>query len=280
METLTSAPVCGLEASCPKCGGGCGPDGACLSCGLEGTVDKRRLPAWSPATWESGVRRSKAGVVALSALVLDVDSGATPEEVSAEWSVWRHLVHTSWSHSASSPKFRVVVPFARPVQASRWPGVWRWAASRCLAADRACSDASRMYFLPARRNVAAEFRAWSVRGDRVLGPDEIVAPPPTRPPAPTWRSRRTRARPHRLRELARERLRTDPAVRIGAGERLGGRVLGEGSSRRVKGVMCPACGRASVWWPVHPYRMFGWACDHRRSCGARGWLDELLDGAA
>jgi hypothetical protein len=230
----------------------------------------------------------------LCALVLDVDgkAGADLVGVLELWRDWPHLWHTTYSHALSSPSFRVVVPFARAVAAEAWPRVWAWAAERCAVVDPHCKDPSRMYFLPARRP-GGPFEAGVWDEPSLLLDVSSLAPTKTRAPAevpptprggrawgggaPEWA--RCRAEREALRE-AQRRLREDPDVRRRAGRRLGGRLVGQGQNERVKGVACPRCGRPSVWWLVFPTRGGWWRCDHRNSCGAYGWLDQLLEAAA
>lgn len=57
------------------------------------------------------------------------------------------------------------------------------------------------------------------------------------------------------------------------GTRLGGQVVSNGSA--IKGVRCPKCGRASVSWWVALGTEIQARCNHKGSCGARFWLDEL-----
>lgn len=95
---------------------------------------------------------------------------------------------------------------------------------------------------------------------------DLVAPPP--PPAPP---------PAHPRAWypdggAAVRLR-DPGARLELALRLGGQVAEDHGSAR--GIRCPRCARASVWYPITPERWYGAACSHRQSCGWAGALTEL-----
>jgi hypothetical protein len=88
---------------------------------------KLTAPVWSPATFVG--TRAEANVVEVSALVLDYDSGL--HVVQAERAVsalglaaaW----HTSWSHTAAHPRFRMVVNVSRSMTADEFSRVWSWA---------------------------------------------------------------------------------------------------------------------------------------------------------
>jgi hypothetical protein len=106
---------------------------------------------------------------------------------------------------------------------------------------------------------------------------ELVAPikPAVRipPPAPTG----IKLPPgEHDREVAR-RLRTDPGTRARLGEARSGKLSSEGSNASIKGVVCPSCGRPSVWWPIYPRCTAGNArCAHLNSCGWWGPLSTFL----
>lgn len=106
--------------------------------------------AWSPASYLAGVSRGKAFVSEVSCLVIDVDNGASYEEFRGHWSKWRHIVSSSYSHTKTCPKYRVVFPLAKPVAGGDWEHVYtRLALAVGLGqGDPACKDASRLYYLP------------------------------------------------------------------------------------------------------------------------------------
>jgi len=109
--------------------------------------DKRLGHCWSPTKYASGTTsRGNAGVEAVSCLVFDLDR-VPPDRERLEPVYW--LGHTTWSHTSRSPRWRVVIPLARPVPAKHWGDVWRRArAALCPEADPACKDPSRAYWLP------------------------------------------------------------------------------------------------------------------------------------
>jgi hypothetical protein len=235
---------------------------------------KSDLPLWSAASWAHGATTCRAAdVEAVGMLVLDYDSGQVGlEEAVRIWGRWTAIVHTSPSHRPDAPKFRVVVPLARPIAPADWPRVWRWAAAWGKAVDHSAKDAGRRYFLPGGsapehwRAVVTERRPWLHLDPTRLPPEPAPQRPvvPRPPPGPISES-------DARREIA-DRLKVDPDLRASAGLRLGGQVSGG----NVRAVPCPQCGDRSVWWPLAPTATPQAMCNHRKSCGWTGWIDILL----
>jgi hypothetical protein len=240
--------------------------------------DKLALPAWSPARFRPEAQRKSANVVEVSCLVLDFDGG-DPEAALAAWSDHLVVLHTTWSHTEEEPRFRLVLPLARPVPLSRWQAAWLWAADRALGADVACKDPARLYFRPARPRPDAPHRA-EVRGHELL--DVLAVLPEPSPAAPALRAAAAELHvPARLRDSAvRGRLMTDPASRERAAVDAGATLAGGDARRRATGIVCPACGRPSVWYYLSPTRLRRARCNHRSSCGWTGGIELLLAGAA
>jgi hypothetical protein len=114
----------------------------------------KRGPAWSPATYPAGVRRSLSAVETMSLLVLDIDHVATDErlaEIEARLTSYRRIIHASHSDRPADRCVRIVLMLSRPVSGPTWPNFWRAAIEHLGApADRKARDASRLYFLPSR----------------------------------------------------------------------------------------------------------------------------------
>jgi hypothetical protein len=109
--------------------------------------DKRRGRCWSPTRYADGASsRSNDGVLEVSALVFDCDRVAPdPERLAGVY--W--LGHTTWSHTPTAPRWRVVIPLVTSVPTARWRDVWQRArAALRPEADPSCKDPSRQYYLP------------------------------------------------------------------------------------------------------------------------------------
>ena len=268
------------------------------------TGAKKEIPGWSPATYNAGTTRGRAGVRSLSCLVLDYDNG-TPIDVALDSWHWRPgILHTTWSHTIKVHKYRVILPLHRPVSVADWPAVFRWAerwTRQCVNVDQLngpedypraeyratidpqCKDPGRFYFVPAiPADDAPRFAtSWRAGGDylgvhtpwdRELGAlREEEARRAKRAPMPRHESRVSWGIADQRVKL---RLRKDPTARRDLGVKLGG--VDRGAT--ITKVPCPGCGSADVWWFIDAERKTGAECNHQNSCGWRGSLWELAHG--
>jgi hypothetical protein len=233
---------------------------------------KEALPLWSPALYRSGGHRQKSDVLSVSMLVLDYDDGTPIENAEGIWGPWAHIVYTTPSHRPDTPRFRVVLPLAEPVEAKDWPQVWAWAERRAgKTIDRKCKDESRMYYGHGGEDSAIAYAAQ--RLDRPLLWLDLDRLPPARPkwtPLPEPPRRTLTA--YEAADDAVRLLKTCPDTRRRAGVLAGGTVGDE----HVRGVRCPKCGRDSVWWPIEPQTVPVAMCSHRQSCDWTGSIAEVL----
>ena len=126
---------------------------------------REAIPLWSPGGFVNGAKDEHAQE--REALVLDYD-GKTADEfehVRAAAAPFAHVIHTSHSHGIKEGyRFRLVVPFDRPVPIESWGHVWQAAVQFFgVAADRQCKNISRWYFLPASNPNAQP--CWLERGE-------------------------------------------------------------------------------------------------------------------
>lgn len=233
---------------------------------------KDAVMLWSPVLYVAGKTRGACNVDHVSLIVQDFDDGTHWRDVLPRWEGHAAIVHTSWSHTPEHPKWRLVLPLAAPVPAADWLHVWAWADKRSGGADPACKDPSRIYYIPAAPQDRAEHFVHIVQEGALVAPPPVIVVPPTK--RSVWAAT---ARVHKL-EHARsgdarpgEIYKVDAAARQALGERLGGRIQGQA----VKRIPCPSCGKRSVAWYIEPGRKLQAWCNHKRTCGWSGWLDEL-----
>lgn len=143
---------------------------------------KRDMRLWAPLLFRPGGRRETEDVLHASCLVLDYDDGTPIDEAVATWRPYFHIVHTTWSHTAARPRFRLVLPLARPVTPAGFARLWAWAEERSgLAIDPTGKGVARAYALPAVASPEAERDARVSPGPlldaAVAGVDDDAPPP-------------------------------------------------------------------------------------------------------
>ena len=106
----------------------------------------------SPALLTPGATRSNRNVIAVSAFVADLDNVDFTDALRKRLTDIEHIAHTTWSHTDTSPHWRVIFPFDTPIAAADWPTVWRklcdWIG---VDLDKSCKEVSRCYFIPSHR---------------------------------------------------------------------------------------------------------------------------------
>jgi hypothetical protein len=242
---------------------------------------KQKLPLWSPARFCSRGTRRNLDVESLGALVLDYDDGTTFDAAMEPWCEWKWIAATTWSHSESHPRFRIIIPLQSPVPASRWSELWRWAEKRAVGAiDPQCKDLSRAYLLPAVRASDSPYRRLvHDAGVTLLSWASVLAPASSRLPGEPGRVSRGgpvggRGGPTGVDgRRARRNLQVDEGARYRAAVHLGAEIAGT-IARKIR---CPGCDEASVWFFVPPGRQSIACCNHKNSCGWKGRLDQLLN---
>jgi len=246
--------------------------------------NKHAWPLWSPTLYDAGSTRSKASVRSVSMLVLDQDSGVDWQQAIEPFHRVQYLVHSSYSHTAAHPKYRIIIPLAAPVDGADWPVVWSHLTSDAIEPDPACKDASRVYFLPSRPPDAESFLY--VNQSARCG---FLTPDVLRIKRDAVNARQERPRmpiPHHLTPAQRDRIADDskdldPAHRRNVADLLGARIT-DGYASRIR---CPRGGAHgpgrpldSVWFRLDPCgdRTKIWArCNHKQTCAWYGRIGEL-----
>lgn len=238
-------------------------------------------PMWAPVQMAEGARRRlDSNVDAFSCLVLDFDNGTPVDEARAPWMNYPHVVHSSYSHTGDNPKYRIVIPLARPVPAATWPRVWHWADRQSGGQiDGQCKNPSRGYFVPVERG------PWFSLVNDVA--DMLLVDPARLPPAPSETKKAPvqpkagsqRPRIHGVDRQIEWALRNDPSARAAVARTLDATFLNN-SPQSAKNMPCPKCGDRSAWFFVDIATMRSARCAHKERCGWHGSLTMLLNGDA
>ena len=173
---------------------------------------KKSLPALSGATFTSGERRSRAHVLGIHALLLDIDNAVEvptgeyhlrrdgrptdrpvlrkvcvatpvlPAEVQEELQVQQCLgyLYSTWSSGEGWPRFRVIVPLSGMVPPEIWPEATEWALNH-LGLNRfrhgldlpVLRDTARIHFLPG--SPTGTVQRWITEGQALEVPLEALS---------------------------------------------------------------------------------------------------------
>lgn len=117
---------------------------------------KKSLPLLGFYLLEPNSTRSNESVVQVYAIALDFDSGCGVTDIESVFGDWLCAIHTTWSHTASDPRTRLVMPLSRPVSRSEFGLLIRWAMefaeANGLVPDPSCKDPARMWFAPCSKH--------------------------------------------------------------------------------------------------------------------------------
>jgi len=249
--------------------------------------DKSKLPLWSPTTFDG--TRSTKNAQSISMIVYDLDDGDTGWE---SWVLfaqkgWTTLAHTSASHHPSHPKYRVILPLAKPLPKDDWEKIWRAAFELWVNVvqigipdQKAIKDMARVYFRygwpmeskydggpwpishPCHPSKYHQSGSW-IGTPLDLKYDHIRLPKP-----------KTRLIVDRTRPMTLSNAMMDPQMRESIGIMAGGQRVGE----YIKHIQCPSCGRQSVFFSIDPNSLGStkWpSCNHVNSCGWWGKMEAL-----
>jgi hypothetical protein len=92
------------------------------------------------------VRRCKNNVVALNGIVLDVDDDMTIEQAQEHYKDIEHVLYTTFRHRPDKHKFRIVIPFSRPLLAEDIAGRQAAITERFPGVDSASFTVSQSFY--------------------------------------------------------------------------------------------------------------------------------------
>ena len=118
--------------------------------------NKKNLPCWSPALYDAGLKRANANVREVTVLVYDFDHGKDGPKFVANLLRAKNLafvLHTTWSHRPSEPRYRILLLLTRPLTPEEYPIAWAMGLRVMgydAGVDRQARNISRHYALPAQ----------------------------------------------------------------------------------------------------------------------------------
>lgn len=136
--------------------------------------------AWIPCSLANPTgKRNQANMDQAFALVLDIDSGMSLDEVKRGIEGIEAFVHTSFSHTPEQPKWRIAMPLATPIPArdlGKLFDVFQIDYDGLL--DSSCGhDPARLYYLPkCPKGAEALFHAEHLTGELLDAAKLITAP--------------------------------------------------------------------------------------------------------
>lgn len=263
---------------------------------------KEELPAWSPATFD-GDKLTNDNVVEISCAVFDVDGGVF-WEYHKLFRDYQYIAHTSFSHSNKLHKWRLVIPFEKPVPSHLWNGAWEQSKRffydiTTSFPDEKCKDPRRFYFVggggqiffytnPQNRNTSSTkvvlqsgaLYEVHVNYGKLFSIDFQRCE--------KYNERERQEQEERLKKLEQRyeaiqrlpqylqnpkeslalKLATDSQYREELGRKIGGKSSG-GANPRIIGWKCPCCGRNdATYYYINPLGNKTTAqCGHLNSCG-------------
>jgi hypothetical protein len=111
-------------------------------------ADPEAVPALIYAEFKEGATRHDANVIAMTALVLDIDKDANLDRTRAVLAGMECAIYTTKRSTPTAPRLRVILPLAAPVPARDWPGMYRqFAAALALPGLDACAEKLSQPFL-------------------------------------------------------------------------------------------------------------------------------------
>jgi hypothetical protein len=111
-------------------------------------ADPEALPALIYAEFKEGATRNDANVIAMTALVLDIDKDVDLERTRVALAGHEAVIYTTKRSMPTALRLRVILPLASPVPARDWPSTYRcFATDLALPGLDACAEKPSQPFL-------------------------------------------------------------------------------------------------------------------------------------
>lgn len=258
-------------------------------------VPKKRQSLWSPAVFDGP--RKLVHVKAVSCLVFDIDDGIKYEQVknTMEQHNAAYIMHSTINHTEEKHRFRVIMPLKTPIERDLWSYVYEyameWFESKFKhAADPACRDASRAFFLSYktstyRSDYSLDGKIYNWKPGGIKKQEAAKKEHEKRLKKNAERAKRAAAANREQRHNKKWcfvdwkhelkiQLKTSPAARRALAEKLGCTIKNvhglHGPGLMATGFNCPYCGRSDTTYFMLDPNIAGVTsgfCNHRKSCG-------------
>jgi hypothetical protein len=244
-------------------------------------------PLFSPAEFD-GVR-SKQNTKWVHMLVFDIDGGAPYMPLYNTKFDFDWVTYTTFSHTAEVPKWRLVIPLAKPIPGEHWQyafaamlDLWRTLYPEHEGApDKQCKDKSRMYYLPAcppdkqntkRLDCDLNENLYTLQYDYIIRQREAEQAEYKRLlDAQKQFRKKNRNRKPLYWEIKRE-LALEYATNVNYRQDLASRI-GNIKGDRCEDFDCPVCGQNdATFFYINPMGGHRAYCAHMNSCGTQGVL--------
>lgn len=122
-----------------------------------------------------GTSRKNENVEFLSMAVADIDNGTTLESLMPLIEGYEWFAYSSFKHTETAPRYRIVFPLTRDIPATEWAEVWQGFSTKLIGGnnDPATKDPSRFFWLPMAHPDRIEDSFVQRNRGRWLDPDEL-----------------------------------------------------------------------------------------------------------
>ena len=120
--------------------------------------EKKGGMVFSPVSYGPQASRSNENVIAVYCAVFDIEHNGPFSEVRQKLNGQAFAAYSSFSHREAEPRYRLILPLAKPVSGTEWPLAWeRLNAWLGGINDPSTKDACRIYYLPSRPIGSTEY---------------------------------------------------------------------------------------------------------------------------